>query len=300
MRLKARWMLGLLLAVFPAGAEAFPQFLLYQGRYTSDGAPSNGNVSMEFRVTKNAAAVACGTSADANLFWTSGSTAVATVGGLFSYKLGLKQDGISQDGDFLNINWNLANTTYYIDVCVSGTSLSPKEPIGSSVFSIVANTAVNDTAELNTFASSKTFISSVTAPTFYGSVNLGQGPMTVDLINRSGGALAAGAVVIADTTGNLGVTTIAGANDLRVIGVVAVGGANLATVRVAVMGIIDVTTNGTVDIGDCLRNHTVAGQASSVGNCSGVSTGGTFAVALTASAGGVGTVKALLTGVNRP
>lgn len=299
MRLKSRWMLGLLLAVFPAGADAFPQFLLYQGRYTSDGAPSNGNVNMEFRVTKNAAAVACGTSADANLFWTSGSTAVATTSGLFSYKLGLQRDGVSQDGDFLNINWTLANTTYYIDVCVSGASLSPKEPIGASVFSIVSNSALTSGVEANTFASSKTFISSVTAPTFFGSVNLGQGSLTVDLVNRSGGAIAAGAVVISATTGDLGATTTSTLRDPGVIGVVVVGGADGATLRVAVAGIADVTTNGAVSRGDCLRAHNVAAQASSEGACSAVTNAGSFGVALTGSAGGVSTVKVLLTGVEK-
>jgi hypothetical protein len=124
-----------------APAGAFPQFLLYQGQYLNNNAPTNGNISMEFRITKNASNVACNTSSDDNLFWTSGSTAVATSNGLFSYKVGLKKDGVTQDPAFSNINWALSNTTYYIDVCVLGAQLSPKEAIGATAFAMYSSYA---------------------------------------------------------------------------------------------------------------------------------------------------------------
>ena len=120
-------------------ARAVPQFLLYQGVYSSNGVPSNGNVAMEFRITKGN--VNCGVASDPNLFWTSGSTSVATASGVFGYKLGYLTDGATPDPAFKSINWTAPNTTFSIDVCVGGAPFSPKEPIGANVYAIVASSA---------------------------------------------------------------------------------------------------------------------------------------------------------------
>ena len=130
-----------LLSALAAPAGAFPRFLLYQGRYLNDGTPINGDVAMEFRVT-GGGNVACGAAVNGStLFWTSGSTAVATTNGLFSYKLGYQKDGLTADPGFASIDWNKANVTYAIDVCVVGVSLNPKEVIGAGVYSLYSDKA---------------------------------------------------------------------------------------------------------------------------------------------------------------
>ena len=124
-----------------SGAGAFPQFIAYQGRYLNAGVPGTGTVSLEFRVT-NGNAVACGSALPTtNLSWTSGAQTIALSSGVFSYKLGLQSDQAAQDPAFLNVNWSLANTTYYIDVCAGGVSLAPHDAIGASVYSIYSSSA---------------------------------------------------------------------------------------------------------------------------------------------------------------
>ena len=136
-RLKKVPWLAAVLVFTTARAHAFPQFILYQGRYLNNGVPGTGNVSMEFRIT-DGNAVACGSALGGHLYWTSGTQNVALTNGVFSYKLGYQADQATQDPYFLNINWNLSGTVYYIDVCVAGTTLLPHEQIGSGIYSISA------------------------------------------------------------------------------------------------------------------------------------------------------------------
>ncbi|MEK7388203.1 MAG: hypothetical protein AAB036_00745 [Elusimicrobiota bacterium] len=135
-----RALLGLSLMLLPTQSHAASRFLLYQGRYLDNGVPTNGHVSMEFRIT-DGSAQACGAAANGtSLFWTSASTNVATTNGLFSYKLGFSQDGVSADPAFSSVDFS-ADRIYYIDVCVAGVSLNPKERIGSNAYSFYASSA---------------------------------------------------------------------------------------------------------------------------------------------------------------
>ncbi len=131
-----------ILMVSTAGAaRAFPQFLLYQGRYSNNGVAPTGAVAMELRIT-NGAAVACGAAANGTtLFWTSGAQSVAASNGIFAYKLGLQADQITQDPVFSGINWGAPAVAFTIDVCVSGVTLTPHEPIGSGIFALYASSA---------------------------------------------------------------------------------------------------------------------------------------------------------------
>jgi len=138
------------LAFSPASAAMTQRFAVYQGRYTSGAVPSNGNVAMEFRVTDGGSR-ACGAAVNGStVFWTSGSTAVFTTNGLFSYRLGNQADGVTPDSVFGAINWG--GRDYYIDVCVNGASLNPKEPIGAGIYSYYSN-----------FASSASFATAASA-----------------------------------------------------------------------------------------------------------------------------------------
>ncbi|MFI5362836.1 MAG: hypothetical protein ACHQ49_12760 [Elusimicrobiota bacterium] len=146
-----------LLVLGASGASAFPQFITYQGRYLSGGVPGTGSVSMEFRVT-NGNTVACGSSLPTtNLSWTSGVQTIALSSGVFSYRMGLKADQATQDPAFVSINWGLANTTYYIDVCAGGVSLTPHDMIGSTVYSLSSNSA-GSAAALSVAAAGKVVI----------------------------------------------------------------------------------------------------------------------------------------------
>ncbi len=282
-----------MLALAAPSAGAFPNFVTYQGRYLQSGVPTNGPVAMEFRIVKNAATIACGTAADANLFWTSGSTNVPTTNGLFSYKLGLQADGAAQDPAFLNLNWGLANTTFYIDVCVAGTALKPQEALGASAFAFYASSAsyaaTAGNAEGNTFVSSKTFSNDVKV---VGTLSIAQGALVVELANGSGGALAAGDLVVVDSANDDSVTTTITVSDPKVAGVVVTGGAAGAQIKVAIAGIVTVNVAGAVSRGDCLGSSGTAGLAQADGACN---TAGLFATALTSSTG-PGTVRALLPG----
>ncbi|MHB2027181.1 MAG: hypothetical protein ACYCPQ_11220, partial [Elusimicrobiota bacterium] len=134
----------LTLAILAMGlvpARAATKFVLYQGELLSNGIVSTGTASIEFRIT-NGNSVSCGASLPAtNLYWTSGVQTVAVSSGVFSYKLGLKSDQVTQDPPFLGINWGSATAAYDIDVCVAGISLSPHEPIGSSVYALYSSSA---------------------------------------------------------------------------------------------------------------------------------------------------------------
>jgi hypothetical protein len=140
--LKVKSVLTFVFVVLGAGtASAFPQFITYQGRYLNAGVPGTGTVEMEFRVT-NGNTVACGTALPAtNLFWTSGARTIELSSGVFGYKIGLQSDQSTQDSAFLNINWNLTNTIYHIDVCAGGVSLTPHDKIGASVYALYSSSA---------------------------------------------------------------------------------------------------------------------------------------------------------------
>lgn len=172
-----------LAAALGTAAQAFPQFLLYQGRYTNAGVPGAGPVSMEFRIT-NGNAVACGTALpSAGLSWTSGVQSVALSSGVFSYKLGYQADQVSQDPAFQTINWSLANTTYYIDVCAGGVTLTPHEPIGSGVYSAYASTA-GYAAQAGTAASATSAVTAHNA-----SIPLNFGGQSSDPAGAAAGAM---------------------------------------------------------------------------------------------------------------
>ena len=131
------------LAFAVKGACANPQFILYQGRYLNNGVASAGttSVTMEFRIT-NGNTVACATPFPAaNLFWTSSPQTVTASTGIFSYKLGLQADQVTQDQNFLSVNWAASAVSYYIDVCVAGVNLVPHEPISSNIFAIFASSS---------------------------------------------------------------------------------------------------------------------------------------------------------------
>ena len=124
-----------------AASHASPSFFMYQGRYLNSGVPSNGNTPLEFRVT-NGGSIGCGLAGNpvaGPIFWTSGSTSVFTVNGLFSYRIGNQKDGATPDPNFALINWN--SGVYYLDVCANGVELTPPDLIGSSPFSLYASTA---------------------------------------------------------------------------------------------------------------------------------------------------------------
>lgn len=117
---------------------------------------------------------------------------------------------------------------------------------------------------------------------------------TIQLANRSGGALEYGDVVVIDKTNPLSVTTTNVAYNEDVIGVVKVGGADGEQVNIQYAGIIDVKVSTyAVNVGDNLytENQYKLAYGTSYG------WPGTFAKALTSKpAGAVGTVKALLSG----
>ncbi len=79
--------------------------------------------------------------------------------------------------------------------------------------------------------------------------------------NQSGGSLAAGDVVVLDTSNATSVTTTTTANDSDAFGVVIVGGAAAAAVQVITEGYVPlVTLDGAASIGDFLFTDTVAKQ----------------------------------------
>ena len=105
----------------------------------------------------------------------------------------------------------------------------------------------------------------------------------ISLTNKSGGALAAGDVVILDSTNDNAVTTTATASLTGVKGVAMEAIAINAAGRIAMAGKVTVATTGTVNRGDYLETSAVAGKAQSAGTSP---TGKTFARASTAASGG--------------
>lgn len=105
--------------------------------------------------------------------------------------------------------------------------------------------------------------------------------------NTSRGTLSAGDVVIVDTSADDSVTPTAGDN--TVCGVVLIGGANGATVYVAVAGLVDVNTTATGYRGQWLRTSTEAGRTGSVV----AGTANWFGIAVESCASG-GTAKAII------
>lgn len=99
--------------------------------------------------------------------------------------------------------------------------------------------------------------------------------------NKSGGTLAAGDVVILDTSNDSAVTTTTTANDTLVFGVILIGGANDATVAVTTEGFCpSITVTGSTDNGDYLSTSTTVKKADPTAS----NVGGSFARALTTSA----------------
>jgi hypothetical protein len=112
------------------------------------------------------------------------------------------------------------------------------------------------------------------------------------MINRSGGTLDAGAVVVNDPSTDTSFTTTATADNEAVAGVLAESIANGAAGRVAQLGIFTVLVQGNVARGDYIATSTTTGRGYSVGA---TRTKGTYAQALTAYAGGgAGSVTARL------
>jgi hypothetical protein len=112
------------------------------------------------------------------------------------------------------------------------------------------------------------------------------------LTNKSGAQLTAGAVVVADSANDNAFTTTTTEENPAVIGVVAETIDNEAAGRVATAGIVTVNVQGNVARGDYLGTSSTEGRAKSAGVAKGA---GTFAIALTAYAGGgAGTVQALV------
>jgi hypothetical protein len=108
--------------------------------------------------------------------------------------------------------------------------------------------------------------------------------------NRSGGALSAGDVVILDTGNNRSVTTTTTVANADVIGVVLVGGDNLASVVVITEGYCPkVTVTGSTTPGDYLFTSLTAKKADPINSAS----NGSFGRAISTSATNV---KALLGG----
>ena len=115
----------------------------------------------------------------------------------------------------------------------------------------------------------------------------------ISLTNKSGGALAAGDVVILDSTNDNAVTTTATASLTGVKGVAMEAIAINAAGRIAMAGKVTAATTGTVNRGDYLETSTTAGKAQSAGTAP---TGKTFARASTAASGGSCTAVVLPTG----
>ncbi|MDE1813928.1 MAG: hypothetical protein KGI05_04600 [Thaumarchaeota archaeon] len=111
--------------------------------------------------------------------------------------------------------------------------------------------------------------------------------------NNTGNTVAAGDVVIIDTTSKaVNQTTVPSYNGA--VGVVLVGGANGASIEVVYRGVQTVAVDGATTIGHYLVTSGTARKAHDSGVATGVAAPqGTFAVALTSS-GGAGTVTALL------
>ena len=125
----------------------------------------------------------------------------------------------------------------------------------------------------------------ITAPKLATSMTLNKGiPVYRIMKNNSGGALAAGDVVILDTSDSAGlsVTTTATANDPKVFGVVTTGGNDQADITICVGGACGdvVKVDGTADIavGDPLATFTTVKIAAK----GAYATGGIFAIALEA------------------
>lgn len=111
-------------------------------------------------------------------------------------------------------------------------------------------------------------------------------------VNGSGGALAAGDVVVVDTAADRQVTTSTTSAVLTVAGVVLVGGAAGATVHVATAGVVDMGVTGAVSRGTRLVHSTSAKLAYAN---PGATSAGVFAIAVEAAAGpGTGSVRALI------
>jgi hypothetical protein len=89
--------------------------------------------------------------------------------------------------------------------------------------------------------------------------------MSVPLTNQSGGSLAEGDVVVVDAANSNAVTTTTSLDDTKVAGVVVVGGADKATVYVAVAGFVDTVTVDAqvvnISPGDLLYTGTTAKRA---------------------------------------
>lgn len=103
--------------------------------------------------------------------------------------------------------------------------------------------------------------------------------------NNSGGALAGGDVVVIDTTGNLYVKTSTTVSDLTVVGVCLSAAAAGASVLVNTGGNVEtLNVTGVVSRGDYLRQSGTVKLAESAGT---TRAPGVFAIAHTASAGGV-------------
>ncbi|MBI4645884.1 MAG: hypothetical protein HY738_04625 [Bacteroidia bacterium] len=124
---------------------------------------------------------------------------------------------------------------------------------------------------------------------FAGNVCIEQNAILANFQNGSGGALAAGDVVVVNTTADVSVTTTIINGNWQVLGAVVVGGAAGSTVKVAISGIFTVKVTGATNRGDYLRTSTTAGSAVSNGT---TRDDGNFAIALSATAG-AGTVKAM-------
>lgn len=112
------------------------------------------------------------------------------------------------------------------------------------------------------------------------------------LTNQSGGALAAGDVVVVDGSNDNSVTTTTSQADTGVIGVSAEAIGSGATGRISTRGVVTVNVQGNVTRGNFLHTSTTAKRAEDAGTAK---SSATFGVALTAyTGGGAGTVTALI------
>ncbi|MFC1523116.1 hypothetical protein ACFL6Y_11965, partial [Elusimicrobiota bacterium] len=102
--------------------HAVPWKVNYQGQLKESGLLVDGSKAFVFRITD---------SNGSTEYWTSNSTQVAIVSGVFNYAIGADNANV-----FSSIDWD--SITPYLEVTIEGTTLTPREPLSSAFFAIQA------------------------------------------------------------------------------------------------------------------------------------------------------------------
>lgn len=179
-----------------------------------------------------------------------------------------------------NINWSrFLGSTYTAD----GTTLTLSGTTFSINTSYVGQASIVTVGTLTSGATGAGFTVALGTSTITGTLPAANMPVPLSVTNASGSTATAGDVGYLSATGTYLTTTTANLDAPWCV--VLVGGANSASIIVAVRGTVTVTLNANCNAGDYLTTSTTAAQAATNGS---LCRAEIFAVALTANAGGAG------------